>query len=42
MIAIFNSLFVKEGADRVVERFRQSRGNIQGLPGFVSIEVLVG
>jgi len=42
MIAIFNSLFVKEGADRVVERFRESRGYIQGLPGFVSIEVLVG
>ena len=41
MIAIFNSLPVKEGAaDRVVERFRESRGNVQGFPGFVSMEVL--
>ena len=41
MIAIFNSLPVKEGAaDRVVERFRESRGNVQGFPGFVSMEFL--
>jgi heme-degrading monooxygenase HmoA len=41
MIAIFNSLPVKEGAvDRIVERFRESRGNVQGFPGFVSMEVL--
>jgi hypothetical protein len=31
VIAIFNSLPVKEGAaGRVVERFRESRGNVQG------------
>jgi heme-degrading monooxygenase HmoA len=41
VIAIFNSLPVKEGAvDRIVERFRESRGNVQGFPGFVSVEVL--
>lgn len=41
MIAIFNSLPVKEGAaDRVVERFRESRGNVQGFPGFISMKVL--
>jgi len=41
MIAIFNSLPVKEGAvDRIVERFRESRGNVQGFTGFVSMEVL--
>ena len=41
MIAIFNSLPVKEGAaDRVVERFRGSQGNVQGFPGFISMEVL--
>ena len=41
MIAIFNSLPVKDGAaDRVVERFRESRGNVQGFPGFISMEVL--
>ncbi len=41
MIAIVNSLPVKEGAaDRVVERFSQSRGSVQGFPGFVSMEVL--
>ena len=41
MIAIFNSLPVKEGAaDRVVERFREGRGNVQGFPGFISMEVL--
>ena len=42
MIAIFNSLPVKEGeADTIVERFAESRGQVQGFPGFVSIEVLV-
>lgn len=41
MIAIFNSLPVKEGAaDRVVERFREGRGSVQGFPGFISMEVL--
>ena len=41
MIAIFNSLPVKEGAaDRVVERFAESRGHVQDFPGFVSMEVL--
>ncbi len=41
MIAIFNSLPVKEGAhDRILERFRESRGNVQGFSGFVSMEVL--
>jgi heme-degrading monooxygenase HmoA len=41
MIAIINRLPVKEGAaDRVVERFAGSRGNVQGFPGFVSMEVL--
>lgn len=41
MIAIFNSLPVKEGAaDRVVERFRESHGNVQGFPGFISMDVL--
>jgi heme-degrading monooxygenase HmoA len=41
MIAIINRLPVKEGAaDRVVERFANSRGNVQGFPGFVSMEVL--
>ena len=41
MIAIFNSLPVKEGAaDRIVERFAASRGHVQGFPGFVSMEVL--
>jgi hypothetical protein len=34
MIAIFNSLPLKGGtADRVVERIRESRGNVQGSPG---------
>jgi heme-degrading monooxygenase HmoA len=42
VIAIFNSLPVREGAaDRVVERFRESRGNVQGFPGFRSMEVLM-
>ena len=41
MIAIFNSLPVKEGAaDKIVERFAESRGYVQGFPGFVSLEVL--
>jgi heme oxygenase (staphylobilin-producing) len=41
MIAITNSLPVKEGAaDEVVSRFAGSRGNVQGFPGFVSMEVL--
>lgn len=41
MIAIFNSLPVREGAAaQIVERFAQSRGNVQGFPGFVSMEVL--
>lgn len=41
MIAIANSLPVKEGAaDDIVERFAGSRGNVQGSPGFVSMEVL--
>ncbi len=41
MIAIFNRLPVREGAaDRIVERFAESRGSVQGFPGFVSMEVL--
>ena len=41
MIAIFNSLPVKEGAaDEIVDRFAGSRGHVQGFPGFVSMEVL--
>ncbi|CAN5668176.1 N/A [soil metagenome] len=41
MIAITNSLPVKEGAaDQVVQRFAESRGNVQDFPGFVSMEVL--
>ena len=41
MIAIFNRLPVKEGAaGQIVERFANSRGNVQGFPGFVSMEVL--
>ncbi len=41
MIAIINRLPVKEGAaGQVVERFANSRGNVQGFPGFVSMEVL--
>jgi heme-degrading monooxygenase HmoA len=41
VIAIFNSLPVKEGAaDRIVERFAESRGHVQDFPGFVSMEVL--
>ncbi len=41
MIAVFNHLPVKEGAAaQVVERFANSRGHVQGFPGFVSMEVL--
>ncbi len=41
MIAVINRLPVKEGAaEQVVERFATSRGNVQGFPGFVSMEVL--
>lgn len=41
MIAIINHLPVKEGAaDRIVERFAQSRGHVQDFPGFISMEVL--
>ena len=41
MIAIFNHLPVKDGAaDQIVERFAESRGHVQGFPGFVSMEVL--
>ena len=41
MIAILNSLPVKEGAaDEIVDRFAESRGHVQGFPGFVSMEVL--
>jgi heme-degrading monooxygenase HmoA len=32
---------VKEGASgQIVEQFANSRGNVQGFPGFVSMEVL--
>ena len=41
MIAVINRLPVKSGAaDQVVERFANSRGQVQGFPGFVSMEVL--
>jgi heme-degrading monooxygenase HmoA len=41
MIAVVNRLPVKEGATgQIVERFVNSRGNVQGFPGFVSMEVL--
>ncbi|CAN5880324.1 N/A [soil metagenome] len=41
MIAIMNSLPVKPGAaDEIVDRFADSRGNVQYFPGFVSMEVL--
>ena len=41
MIAVVNSLPVKEGAaDRIVERFAESRGHVQRFPGFVSMEVM--
>ncbi len=41
MFVVINRLPVKEGAaDQVVERFANSRGNVQGFPGFVSMEVL--
>jgi heme-degrading monooxygenase HmoA len=41
MIAVINRLPVAKGAaDQVVERFVNSRGFVQGFPGFVSMEVL--
>ena len=41
MIAVINRLPVKEGAvDQIVGRFANARGNVQGFPGFVSMEVL--
>lgn len=41
MIAITNSLPVKEGAaDEIADRFTESKGNVEGFPGFVSMEVL--
>ena len=41
MIAVVNRLPMREGvAGQVVERFANSRGNVQGFPGFVSMEVL--
>ena len=41
MIVIFNQLLVKDGAaEQIVERFAESRGHVQGFPGFVSMEVL--
>jgi heme-degrading monooxygenase HmoA len=41
MIAVINRLPVKEGAaGQIVERFANSQGNVQGFPGFVSMEVL--
>jgi len=41
MIAVFNRLPVKKGAaGQVVERFANSRGHVQGFPGFVSMGVL--
>ena len=41
MIAVFNRLPVKEGAaGQIVERFANSRGHVQGFPGFVSMYVL--
>lgn len=41
MIVVINRLPVKEGmAGEVIQRFANSRGNVQGFPGFVSMEVL--
>ena len=41
MIAIVNSLPVEDGAvGQIVERFAESRGQVQGFPGFVSMQVL--
>lgn len=41
MIAVLNRLPVKQGTVvGVVERFANSRGNVQGFPGFISMEVL--
>lgn len=41
MIAVFNRLPVKEGAaGQVAGMFADSRGNVQGFPGFASMEVV--
>ena len=41
MIAVFNCLPVKDGAaGQVAGMFADSRGNVQGFPGFVPIEIL--
>ena len=41
MIAVFNRLPVKDGAaGQIVKRFANSRGHVQGFPGFISMEVL--
>ncbi len=41
MIAVINRLPVKAGmVGQVVERFANNQGNVQGFPGFVSMEVL--
>ncbi len=41
MIAVFNRLPVKEGAaGQVAGLFANSRGNVQGFPSFVPMEVL--
>lgn len=41
MIAVFNRLPVREGAaGQVAGLFANSRRNVQGFPGFVSMEVL--
>jgi len=41
MIAVVNSLPLKEGtADRIVEGFAESRGEVQRFPSFVSMEVM--
>ena len=39
-LAIVNRLTIKDGAaDRIVERFAESRGHEQGFPGFVCMRV---
>ncbi len=41
MFAVINRLPVKEGAaEQVAGMFANSRGNVQGFPGFISMEVL--
>ena len=36
-----NSDLIEEGvADQIVERFAETRGHVEGFPGFVSMEVL--